>query len=154
MTSALVRIKSSDSRHTGPCCQEVEGLDEALAEEMLELSQSHDQTFSAFRAANLLPVLRPEHRTPAQIERFGTAVADHEVARQVWKVAFYTDNTLQALSMIAEDASLTPKAAAEAVVAVTEAETRRAFAEQQQAAQAKRQADADAAARQAAAARL
>jgi len=125
-------------------------IEESLAKEMLELSQSHEQMFSAFRAGNLLPVLSPARRTAAQIERFGAAAPnDWEVARQVWKVAFYTDNTLEALERIVADPLLTPKAAAEAVVAATEAETRRVFAEQQQAVQAERQAavDADVAAR-------
>ena len=130
--------------------KEIPGLPEELAQEMLTLSQSHEKLSSAFRAGNLLPVLDPKYRTEAQIGRVGDRVWDSKLTIEVYKVAFYSDNTLAALQIIDENPAVTPLQAAQTVVANAEAETRKQFAEQQQALQASRQAEAD----HAAAARL
>jgi len=112
---------------------------------VLGLTKSHDGAYSAFRAGNLLNILYASFRTTEQLERFGDWVYDNrETAIVVWKIAFYTENTLEALKRLQTDPSLTPQVAAQSVVAEAEAETRRAWDERNQAAQAGRQAAVDA----------
>merc|ERR1711871_826874 len=133
------RLHNIEEHHK--LARECGGVDDKDAELMLQRTKSHDGNFSAFRAANLLQVLRPHHRSAEQRRRFGEAPPeDEDVACQVWRVAFYADSALEALEKLDQDRSLTPQEAAEAVVAAKEEQTRAAIAAQQQAAQAARQA--------------
>jgi len=118
------------------------GVAEEEAVEMLRRTQSHDGTYSSFRAENLLQVLRPNHRTVQQLERFGCEPPDSDCAQKVWEVAFYADSTLEALALMQASPDLTAKAAAQRVVSEKEAQTRATFALQQQEMQAARQAAA------------
>merc|ERR1712093_431913 len=125
-----------------------EGVGEEHAQAMLERTASGDGSQSSFRALQLARVLMPQYRTPEMIVQFGSdPPACKAIAYEVWRVAFYTESTLEALARMSHDlAGCSPREAAQKIVEEKEAATRAQFDAEGRARQAARQKEADLAA--------
>jgi len=94
---------------------------------LLEATASHNGLFSEFRASNLLQVVSGARRSQELVSLFGREDYELPVAKACLQVAFYPESTLEALKVLQERPELTPRAAAEEVVAKKEALTRGLF---------------------------
>merc|ERR1712093_801466 len=73
-----------------------EGVGEEHAKAMLERTASSEGSQSSFRALQLARVLMPQYRTAEMTAQFGSEPPGSKaIAYEVWRVAFYTESTLE-----------------------------------------------------------
>ena len=123
--------------------EEFPGVTDEDAHEMLRRTQNPNWNYSAYRASNLLQVLRPAYRTADLVKRFGANPVDDKIAYEVWKVAFYADSSLEAIELLEKErectplshssSRMTPEQAAKNVVDAKEKELRKKIANEQMA---------------------